>query len=234
MSKSYPQHILAISESAFRLPEGVDKGILHVGMEDFIQAGSEHLILAQRGKLEQNESFRQVLPYVVLFKQDDDGVKLIPYRRTSAGGEGRLHGNVSVGYGGHIDLADVRFDDDSVIDLGATIACAVARELQEEIRITGVEGEIPMYEMGLLLDNSNEVGRVHMGVVLLGGLAPEAVIVSNEEAVEVMEPMTPEELLASGLPLESWTEVVALQLVAAREAAEAAEVKTAEVVAEDA
>lgn len=78
----------------------------------------------------------------------------------------------------------------------------------------------------MLIDNSNEVGRVHLGVVLTA-LLPEGLSVkSNEEELEVMAPMTASELLESGLELEPWTKIV-LEAVVAATAAAAEEVEPA-------
>lgn len=114
------------------------------------------LWLGPRETLEQDPSYRQIIPYVVLRYGDE----FVRYTRTPAGGEARLHGCHSIGLGGHIDIPDVRCAGESV-DLEATIWEATLRELREEL------GEVDAGRrewIGVITDDNTEVGRVHIGV----------------------------------------------------------------------
>ncbi len=72
-----------------------------------------------------NPYYRQVLPYVVARQKQPDGSYVYyRYRRTKGVGESRLAGNGSIGYGGHVDLADI-VHHNSVIDLPETLALAM-------------------------------------------------------------------------------------------------------------
>lgn len=115
------------------------------------------LWLGPRPILEETEEFRQIIPYIVL----QHGSEFIRYTRTPAGGEARLHGRISVGLGGHIDLPDVETKGE-FIDLVRTLENAAKRELLEELG----DVEIQSKEwIGLLVENDSSVGRVHIGVI---------------------------------------------------------------------
>jgi predicted NUDIX family phosphoesterase len=73
---------------------------------------------------------------------------------------------------------DVFFREDSVVDIMATMAKAITRELAEEIGYTAPNGtEASLKDMrtagyilspsfkGIINDTSNEVGRVHYGLL---------------------------------------------------------------------
>jgi predicted NUDIX family phosphoesterase len=124
-----------------------------------------------RGKAEDDPSFKQIIPYA-LFQHNG---KYLHYTRGKSGGESRLHAQGSVGVGGHINPVDERADP-----LGkATYLAGVEREIDEELNITGGhQNRI----VGLLNDDSNDVGKVHLGVVHIFDLESEEVT-SAEDAL---------------------------------------------------
>lgn len=207
--KKHPQYILAVtSESLGDLQQGMNI----VSLNTFVVKAEDNLVIKQRAKLEQEPEFRQIIPYVCVATQHDDKLLFWPYRRTETSGEARLQGNVSIGFGGHIDLVDV-IHENSVIDLFQTIGAAAAREIGEELDLAGAGEEVAIFDNGILIDDSNDVGKVHLGVILTTMLPPEVTPTSKEDALEILPAMSARELLDSGLPLESWTEIVLKSIV---------------------
>lgn len=118
---------------------------------------ADALWLGPRNWLENDEGFRQLVSYVV-FRHAND---VLMYRRTSKGGETRLHGRISLGVGGHVNAADLVTKAD-VVDLKATIQRACEREIAEEVEC----GPIQLLEtVGLIKESTSSVSRVHLGVV---------------------------------------------------------------------
>ena len=76
------------------LIRGCDKEILA-----FVD--SEHEV-RPRPEMEEDPSYRQIIPYVVLTRGDE----VLVLRRLKKGGEKRLHGLLSIGVGGHINPVD--------------------------------------------------------------------------------------------------------------------------------
>jgi predicted NUDIX family phosphoesterase len=157
-----------------------------------------------RPVLEEDPTHRQIIPYAVIM---DSVGRILTYRRTKQGNEGRLHGNASIGFGGHLDLADVAFNDDSEIDLDESLSACNWREITEEI---GNIRLIPAYEQagGLIIDNSNDVGRVHLGAVsFYKWQESDVVIEATEDHLEILGFMPIDDILA--LPeVESWSRIV--------------------------
>lgn len=206
---SKPQFIIGIKNDTLMGKLGLKDGLSPVDVSQIVHLLQEGVVIGQREALESDESVRQVLPYVILSQFDESAgvMKYIPYRRTKLVGESRLAGNVSVGFGGHIDLGDV-IHHENVINLVATIGQAVGRELQEEVIFTGMDGaDLSLFSVGVLLDQSDAVGRVHMGVIMNAQLPSGVTALCAEAELESMQPMSAEELLTSGLPLESWTRI---------------------------
>jgi predicted NUDIX family phosphoesterase len=180
-------HILAFDKERFGM--GQIGPLVNMRPKSFFEAAYASLFIGRRHELENDERFGQFLPYVLLRRIDQDGlVSLFEYQRTSKVGEDRLGGKKSIGVGGHVDLIDVRIDDNSVIDVVSTTAHAIAREMNEEILFThtnefgtvdltfdevrmgkdGFEFErnslVPVFH-GVINDMSDPVGRVHYGCV---------------------------------------------------------------------
>lgn len=124
-----------------------------------------------RGKAEEDPSFKQIIPYALFHHEG----RYLHYTRGKSGGESRLHAQGSVGIGGHINPVDERADP-----LGReTYLAGVEREIDEELHITGGHKN---RIVGLLNDDSNDVGKVHLGVVHVFELESDQ-IESGEDAL---------------------------------------------------
>lgn len=192
---------------------GVDMPIYQCDFADVLPHLQHGVILGQREALEKDESARQFLPYVLLAKVVNGETKVFAYRRGKGVGESRLSGNVSIGIGGHIDMVDV-VAEGSVVDTFKTVMKAMSREMSEEIILDKIGESLQMGSLGILLDNSNDVGKVHMGMVIVAQLPEEATAECREEELETLGFMTPRELLDSGLPLENWTRILCEHIIA--------------------
>ncbi|MEM6799477.1 MAG: phosphoesterase [Planctomycetota bacterium] len=115
-----------------------------------------------RGQMEDDPSFKQLIPYVVFRYAGEDGVAAVfNYQRGGGSGEARLRAKRSVGVGGHISTVDAQ----AAAAGGASAEVyrlGLERELAEEVHI-----EAPFTEscLGLINDDETDVGKVHLGVV---------------------------------------------------------------------
>jgi len=118
---------------------------------------AQHLSYRPRPEMEQDASFKQLIPYVVFTYEDPaHGLMLFQYTRGGGQGERRLHAKRSIGVGGHISSADHRSSAAGLYEEG------LRRELAEEVDI---QAEFSAECVGLINDDQTEVGRVHLGVV---------------------------------------------------------------------
>lgn len=130
-----------------RCPHGLevlDEG----GMAEIARRIRARGFFVERRHAEQDATLKQVIPYCVVAR----GSEVFLTRRTSNGGDARLFGKRSIGIGGHVNPVD-----------GADVlALALRREIEEEIAI---EGAWTVRAVGLLNDDSTDVGSVHVGLV---------------------------------------------------------------------
>lgn len=160
----------------------------------------ESIWVGPRDTLESNENYRQIIPYVLLSYKN----KIAVYKRTKKGAENRLHNMLSIGFGGHIDAFDLAYDTVGEIDINRTIGISAQREIDEELKISGIHSK---KKIGYIVDNSNPVGRVHIGAVEIWELSGPAVY-SNEEEIEVLGLFSLDDLKRIDGDIENWTSLI--------------------------
>ena len=148
-----------------------------------------------RAKAETDTGFKQVIPYVVI----TDGQNILHYVRGKKAGEQRLVAKGSVGIGGHIN------DEDHTLFAFGMQAFqeAVKREVCEELSIQGEFNAIPV---GLINDDSTEVGSVHFGVIHVLRCQPGQVK-KKEQVITQVEFVGIEELKAKRDQMETWSQL---------------------------
>ena len=156
--------------------------------------------MGPRASLENDEHFVQIIPYAVVA----NGKRVVAYRRSGAGGEGRLRGLLSIGFGGHIDLPDIVALDGNV-SLEETLFRACAREVEEELADVDTK---TCSVVGTLFDTRTPVGRVHLGVLIHVQLVkmPEP-LATTDPAIADLEAWTTEALTANATELEEWSKM---------------------------
>src|SRR5688500_10990435 len=117
-----------------------------------------------RAAAETNAQLKQIIPYVILTHEG----RVLHYVRGKKAGEQRLVSKGSIGIGGHMNDTD-----EGLFTLDeAAYRASVEREVGEELRLgTTYRDSI----VALLNDDSNEVGKVHLGVVHVFELAGDQV-----------------------------------------------------------
>lgn len=155
-----------------------------------------------RDLLEDDQSFRQLLPYVLV--KTPKGY--VTYIRNTTGGEERLHNLGSIGIGGHVDAIDSVYDDNNRVDLWKTIVNSAKREIEEEIGLQ-VANEEELKPLGLIISDATEVDKVHIAYVLYWEVANDQEM-KFEDHLSNVRILTKEELLSEDkdLTLESWSQ----------------------------
>ena len=148
-----------------------------------------------RSEAEHDPTFKQLIPYVIM----THGGKCLSYVRGRRAGETRLAGLRSIGIGGHINPVDEMplFDT----DFREAYRSAVEREVEEEV---AVDAKYTESIIALLNDDSNEVGRVHLGIVHLWELDTPSVT-RREQMITQMAFQSPDELDKQRASLETWS-----------------------------
>jgi predicted NUDIX family phosphoesterase len=161
-----------------------------------------NLAWSTRGPLEQDPTQKQLIPYVVI----RCGELIWAMRRTRAQSEARLHDRLSLGVGGHMEQIDVAEGQDVILR-------GLLRELHEEI----VAPQDPtLTYLGLINDDTTEVGQVHIGLLYLAALPTTQGVAVRETDKHVGEWLDRAALEARRGLLETWS-AIALDALGASE-----------------
>ena len=180
-----------MTESVFGMPRanvpgGLDwRGVAPRPFAPYLAALREFGSFRPRPDAESDPSWKQIIPYVLL----RDGERIFLMRRTNAGGDERLHDRYSIGIGGHINPQDADVDG------------GLEREWREEIDADF----IPTFEpIGVLNDDDNSVGAVHLGLVYAAQADGRPVEIRERDKLEGRF-ATWDEVEAVADKLETWS-----------------------------
>jgi predicted NUDIX family phosphoesterase len=137
-------------------------GIRTDGLDAFVVALEREGRFEPRAAMEVDPSFKQLIPYLVL----RDGDRFFLMRRTRAGADARLHDRYSIGVGGHVNPGD-----------GGLLG-GLRREWAEEL-VADFEPEFRL--VGLLNDDTTDVGSVHLGLVYVADAAGRPVAIRETD-----------------------------------------------------
>lgn len=136
-----------------------------------------HVSFRPRDEVEEDPSFKQLIPYVIFRHRDESGSETVfQYTRGTGQGEGRLHRKKSVGIGGHVSDSDV-----SDAPTNGVFEEGMRRELEEEVEI-----DTPYRSscVGMINDDETPVGSVHLGMVYLFDVERPVVKPRESEIIE--------------------------------------------------
>jgi len=183
-----------------RVPGGCDFTGIREASEETMRAldaaVGTHGGFMERPLAEVDPAFKQLIPYVVV----RDGARVFLMERTDAGGDPRLHGRASIGVGGHLNPVDR--GEDPLTD-------GLRREWSEEL-VADWEPEFRL--VGLLNDDSNPVGSVHLGVVFEVEAAGRPVEVRERDKLTGRF-ATAAAVRAAWDRMETWSRLVAERLL---------------------
>ncbi len=162
-------------------------------LDAFLTRGNNFFL--RRPEAEINPAYKQIIPYALIAFQD----KIAYYVRGKKAGEQRLVAKGSIGIGGHMNETDESL---FAMDEQAYRA-GVEREVNEEIKIDApFEDRI----VALLNDDTNDVGRVHLGIIHVFKVA-EPRVEKREAMITGLTFLAREELSARRDTMETWSQI---------------------------
>ncbi len=131
--------------------DGQWSGLKEVSFDNYLEIITKKQEFLWRSKVEEDTRYKQIIPYLVFTHKG----KYFLMQRKSTSSEGRLSNKFSLGIGGHIRQEDIK---------GKSIFDWANREFNEEVEY---HGNCSIKPLGILNDESNAVGQVHIGFVFL-------------------------------------------------------------------
>lgn len=188
-SKSLDEHILVVKRNIL-FKEECWQGIKLIDCDNYLDLIKQEKEFHPRSEMETDQTYKQIIPYLV-FKYED---KYFLMQRQAKATEQRLKSKYSLGIGGHIREEDL--SSDSIIEWAR-------REFEEEVNYNGLYTVEPV---GILNDDTNEVGKVHAGFVfLLKGDSPDISVKSELKSGKLLTLSECKEYYDT---METWTQIV--------------------------
>ena len=187
----YPQGLVLFGDKKAGLREA-----------DFEERVRKHGYFVQREHAEHDPDLKQVIPYTLVVRA---GMVLL-LRRLARGGESRLHDKLSIGVGGHLNPQDAEQRSEHAGRTADVLQAGTRRELEEELHI---ESDVTIQRVGIINDDSNPVGAVHVGLVQVVHARGD-VRVREEEVLEgsFVAPAKLRRLQGDGANFESWSAIL--------------------------
>lgn len=182
-----PELVLGLPRDRI-MPAGGWRGVLQGDLRPWLERIAAEGSHRPRTEVEDDPSWKQVIPYLVL----RDRGRIFLMRRTRGGTDARLHERWSIGIGGHVGPGD------------AGVEGGLAREFREEL-VADWEPEPRL--VGLLNDDSDPVGAVHLGVVYAAEARGRPVAVRETDKLAGAF-VTPGEVLRVAGRLETWSSLL--------------------------
>jgi len=160
---------ILVVKSDVLFAKGKWQGLKQDNLEYYIDLVKNNCEFKRRGDMEQDESYQQIIPYIIFRHQD----KYFLYRYLKKAGEQRLLNDYIIGVGGHINKDDIKEGED-LLEAGRD------REWDEEVEYK--DNFISKKLIGILKDSRREVERVHLGLVyLFEGSTPNISVKEKEK-----------------------------------------------------
>lgn len=147
-----------------------------------------------RSLAENDPSYKQIIPYLIFMYEE----RIFVMQRTANASESRLQNKYTIGIGGHIRQEDIKNND---------LFAWANREFHEEVLY---EDTVTIETLGALNDDTNEVGRVHMGFVFLLNGTSDAIRIKSE--LKSGSFMSLDKCIEMLPCFESWSQIVLQEL----------------------
>ncbi|MCK4771756.1 MAG: hypothetical protein KAT18_02460 [Candidatus Latescibacteria bacterium] len=192
------------------LPE--DLGVSSVFYDDSLwNRILDNLEIVPRSQAETDYTRKQLVAYILV----RSGELILTYKRTPKTNEQRLRELYSIGIGGHVNVEDRSqfslFGSDAGFNI-EFIRDAAWREIDEEISIESKVVREPEI-IGFINDDSNDVGRVHFGIVWLLEIEKPEVSAKGARGLGDLGFNTLPHLLDNKDQFESWSRLLIEYLI---------------------
>ena len=171
------------------------KGLIR-GNSEVLKRIIENGLFLRRSELEEDDSFKQIIPYAIISNNES----FYLFRRTSRQTEKRLHNKFSLGVGGHMN------PNDSMETKEQYLVDELKRELIEEVKLLNGCLIEDIEFIGFINDDTISVGSVHIGLLY-------NIHISNKEVyINETDKMTADWIDKSNLAefyegMETWTKI---------------------------
>ncbi len=171
-------------------PDDAWQGLEEGGCDHYLELIQKEKEFLPRSAMETDPAYKQIIPYLIFTHNDT----YFLMQRQAKASEQRLKSKYSLGIGGHIRQEDM--ESNSVIDWAR-------REFEEEV---SYHGNYTVTPLGILNDDSNAVGQVHLGFVFL--LMGDSANIKVKSELKSGQLLTLDECAEYYPSMEHWSQII--------------------------
>ena len=190
LSHPYSEEILVVRTKILFQNIPIWSGIKKDIFDLFVSNIQKNAAFIPRAHAETNPAYKQIIPYMIFIFDH----KIFVMQRKSTASEQRLANKFSIGIGGHVRQEDIVNND---------IYQWAKREFEEEV---DYKGSLKISNFGVLNDESTEVGKVHLGIVLILEGDSNQISIRDEHKSGML--LSIEECKALSPHMENWSQLV--------------------------
>ncbi len=182
------ENIMVVKRADFFVEEDW-QGIQGAELEKYLERIKAYHTFLPRSLMETDYAYKQVIPYIIFAHQG----RYFLMERQAQASEQRLRSKLSLGIGGHLRHEDMKQQD---------IVGWAMREFNEEVSYAGT---FSTEFIGILNDDATDVGRVHMGLVML--FRGDSPMISVKSEFKNGRLVSLQECVEQYDNLESWSQI---------------------------
>jgi predicted NUDIX family phosphoesterase len=193
-----------LEELVFAIPTDEFWKLITYEEKGLIKENSEALkrivqngLFRKRSELEQDPSFKQVIPYAIISNNES----FCLFKRTSRQTEKRLHNKFSLGVGGHMNPGNSKESNEQYL------INELKRELFEEVKLLNGCLIEDIEFIGFINDDTISVGRVHIGLLYNIHVSNKNVVI-NETDRMTADWIDKPDLAEFYEGMETWTKII--------------------------
>ncbi len=188
--QKHDEQILVVKREHLFANNDAWHGLKEVDFEHYLNIINDKKEFLPRSIMETDPIYKQIIPYLVYTHNDH----YFLMQRRSDSSESRLRNKMTLGIGGHIRQEDMQEN---------TLFAWALREFHEEVDYAGTLNVKPL---GILNDDSDDVGKVHIGFVLLLEGDSSNIAIKSELKSGTLVPLS--ECVVQKEGMESWSSFV--------------------------
>jgi len=188
--KQILNELVLVVKTKYLFPNGIWQGLKAENFEQYKHIIEHRKEFLPRYLMEQDQTYKQIIPYLVFTYNN----KFFLMQRQASASEKRLQSKYSLGIGGHIRQEDMQ---------QKSIFAWAQREFHEEV---DYQGNLTIKPLGILNDDSNAVGKVHLGFVLLLHGDSDNISIKSELKSGKLETLAA--CITAANTMESWSRLV--------------------------
>ncbi len=193
--KSNDEMILVVKRE-YLFPNGSWEGLRTDQLAHCLETIATQSEFHPRSLMENDPTYKQIIPYLIFQHKS----KFFLMQRKASASETRLQSKYSLGIGGHMRLEDFQ--------QGPDLFSWARREFEEEVAYTG---NLEILPIGVLNDDSNSVGQVHLGLVLL--LSGDCADISVKSELKNGQLLSMIECFDYVHKMETWSQMMFMEIL---------------------